>query len=323
MVTTNDEIFFNHVKLRSHKTLSPENLRRINELAAYTFSGLLSALQGFETSSCISRELRSDLPMSRITVYSKLLKCWESELRSEVRLIKPSERVVNLIDLYVGKYIISDLIGVVSAGVKETIYLDTSIAEFLKTDREVGEVISAISRKGSTYNLISSVLRDYRKVKIRELDVGEFSRKLSASYFRGLKNTLKELNISSYGLRCVEFLEEFEELKPRLRKALIEGRDLRSIATPLTQKQREVVLRTSKNIHDFEYVLSVLPTYFCHSMLKSLPISADILLDYLLLKEVEFSLLSYVIYLVNTGYSADLIKEEIGRWLRLYESITE
>lgn len=323
MITVNDEIFFNHVKLRSHKTLSPENLRRINELAIYTFPGLLSALQGFEISSCVSRELRSNLPMSRTTVYSKLLKCWENELRDEIRLIKPSEKVVNVIDLYIGKYVISDLIGVVSAGVKETIHLDTSITEFLGVDKEVGEVISVISKKGFAYDVISSVLREYRKVKIRELDVGEFSRKLSTSYFKSLKNTLKELNVSSYGLRCVEFLEEFDEVKPRLRRALIEGGDLRSMATVLTQKQREIVLKTSRDVHEFEYVLSVLSTHFCHSMLKSLPVSADTLLDYLLLKEVEFSILSYVIYLVNSGYSPDLIKEEIGRWLRLYESITE
>lgn len=323
VITANDEIFFNRIKIRSHKTLYPENMKRINELATYTFPGLLSALQGFEASSCVSRELRSGLALSRTATYSKLLKCWESDLRNTIRLIKPSKDVVSLIDLYVGKYVINDLIGIIGTGLKETTYLDTHVVESLKTAKEVSEVISMMSKRGLMSEVLSSVLEEYRKLKISELNVSELSRKLSLSYFRSLENSLRRLSVSSYGLRCVKFLSEFEEVRHSLRKALLEGGDLRAVATTLTQKQREVVFRTSKNTHDFEYVLSVLPTHFCHSMLKSLPVSVDTLLDYLLLKEVEFSLLSYVIYLINSEYSPDLIKEEVRRWLRLYESITE
>lgn len=324
MITAlNDEVFFNHAKIRSHKTLHPENLKKINELITYTFPGLLSALQEFEISSCISRELRSELTLPRTTIYSRLLKCWENDLRNEIRLIKPSVKVVNLIDLHMCKYVINDLITAVSTGSRETTYLDTSLVEYLKTDEEVNKVISVMSRKGFMNNVILSVLKEYRKMKIKELDVNELSRKLSVSYFRNLENTLRELNVSPYGLRCVGFLKEFEGSKPRLRKALIEERDLRTVATVLTQRQREVVLRASKNTHEFEYVLSILPARFCHDLLKSLPVSADTLLDYLLLKDVEFSLLSYVIYLINSEYPQDLIKEEVRRWLELYESITE
>ncbi len=323
VVSVNDEIFFNYIKIRTHRTLHPENMRRINELVTYTFTGLLSALQGFEISSCVGRELRSDLPLSRTLIYSKLLKCWESDLRNVIRLIKPSEDVVNLIDLYISKYVISDLTGIMSAGLRETTYLDTPIAESLKTAKEVSEVISIMSKKGFMSEVISAILGEYRRMKISELDVGVFSRKLSAFYFRSLENTLRKLNVSSYGLRCVEFLKEFEEAKPSLRKTLLEGGDLRAVVTTLTQKQREVILRTSRSTHDFEYVLSVLPTHFCHNILKSLPVSADTLLDYLLLKDFEFSLLSYVVHLINSGYSPDLIREEVGRWLGLYESITK
>lgn len=323
IVSVNDEIFFNHIKIRTHRTLHPENVGRINELVTYTFPGLLSALQSFEISSCVGRELRSDLPLSRTLIYSKLLKCWESDLRNMIRLIKPSENVVNLIDLYISKYVINDLTGIISTGLKEITYLDTSIAESLKTAKEVSEIISIMSKKGFMSEVISAILGKYRRIKISELDVGEFSRKLSVSYFRSLENTLKKLNVSSYGLRCVEFLKEFEGVKPSLRKTLLEGGDLRAVVTMLTQKQREIILRASKNTHDFEYVLSVLSTHFCHNVLKPLPVSADTLLDYLLLKDFEFSLLSYVVYLINSGYSPDLIKGEVGRWLGLYESITE
>lgn len=323
VITANDEIFFNRIKVRSHRTLHPENMKRINELVTYTFPGLLSALQGFEASSCVSRELRSGLALSRIVTYSKLLKCWESDLRNTMRLIKPSKDVVSLVDIYVSKYVINDLTGIIGAGLEETTYLDTHVVESLKTAKEVGEVISVISKRGLMNEVLSSVLREYRKLKIGELDVSELSRKLSSSYFKSVENSLRRLGVSSYGLRCVKFLSEFEGAKFLLRKTLLEGGDLRATATMLTQKQREVVFRTSKNTHDFEYVLSVLPTHFCHSMLKSLPVSVDTLLDYLLLKEVEFSFLSYVIYLINSEYSPDLIKEEVRRWLRLYESITE
>ncbi|MEO3993300.1 MAG: hypothetical protein QN229_03185 [Desulfurococcaceae archaeon TW002] len=322
-MTVSDEIFFNYIKIRTHRTLHPENIKRINELVTYTFPGLLSALQEFEISSCLGRELRSDLPLSRIIIYSKLLKCWENDLRNVIRLIKPSENVVNVIDLYISKYVINDLTGIISAGLKETTYLDTSVAESLKTAKEVSEIISVMSKKGFMNEVISTILGEYRRMKISELDVGKLSRKLSTSYFRSLENTLRKLNVSSYGLRCVEFLKEFEEAKPLLRKTLLKKRDLRTVATMLTQKQREVILRASKNTHDFEYVLSILPTHSCHNMLKSLPVSADTLLDYLLLKEIEFSFLSYVIYLINSGYSLDLIKEEVRRWLEFYESITK
>ncbi|MEM0025694.1 MAG: hypothetical protein QXV93_05085 [Zestosphaera sp.] len=322
-VTVNDEVFFNHIKIRSHKTIHPENMKRINELITYTFPGLLSALQEFEISSCLSSELRSGLSLSRVTIYSKLLKCWESDLRNMIHLIKPSKEVVGVVDLYMSKYVINDLIGVVSTGLRETTYLDMHVAESLKAAKDVSEVVSVMSKKGFMSEVISSVFSEYRKLKISELNFSELYTRLSESYFRSLRNSLIKLNVSSYGLRCVEFLREFERVKYLLRKALLEGGDLRVAAAVLTQKQKEAVFRASKNTHDFEYVLSILPTHFCHSTLKSLPVSVDTLLDYFLLKEVEFSLLSYVVFLINSGYSPDLIKDEVGRWLRLYESITE
>lgn len=323
VIAASDEIFFNRVKIRSHRTLHPENMKKINELVTYTFPGLLSALQGFEAGSCVSRELRSGLALSRTATYSKLLKCWESDLRNTMRLIKPSKDVVSLVDLYMSKYVINDLTGIIGAGLEEATYLDTHAVESLKTVKEVSEVISVMSKRGLMNEVLYPVLSEYRKLKIGELDVSELSRKLSSSYFRSVENSLRKLGVSTYGLKCVEFLSEFEEAKHLLRKTLLEGGDLRVVATKLTQKQREVLFRTSKNTHDFEYVLSVLPTHFCHSMFKSLPVSVDTLLDYLLLKEVEFSLLSYVIYLINSEYPPDLIKDEVRRWLRLYESITE
>ncbi len=323
VVEVSDEVFLNYVKIRSHKTLRPDNVKRINELITYTFPSLLSALQGFEVSSCLSRELRSALPLPQTTIYSKLLKCWESELRDRIRLIKPSEKVVEVLDLYISKYVTNDLVGVISTGLTETTYLEAQVVESLKTAKEVGEITSLLARRKLLSKSMSSVLKEYRKLKISEVDVNELSRKLRASYFKRLEDVFRGLNASSYGLRCVEFLKEFEELKQALRKALIGGGDLRIAATKLTQKQRDVVLKASKNAHDFEYVLAVLPLHFCHNMLKSLPVSVDTLLDYLLLKEFEFSVLSYVIYLINTGYPPELIREEVGRWLRLYESIAE
>gem|GEM_PF-998126 len=326
VVEISDEIFFNYVKIRSHKTLRPDSVKSINELITYTFPSLLSALQGFEVSSCLSRELRSALPLPQTTIYSKLLKCWENDLRNKVRLIKPSKKVIEVIDLYISKYVANDLIGVISSGLTETTYLEAPVVESIKkfkTTNEVGDIISLLSRRKLLNEFMSLVLKEYRKLKISELDVDELSRKLRASYFKRLEDILTELDVSPYGLRCVEFLKEFEELKQALRKALMGGEDLRLVTTKLTQKQREVVLKASKNTHDFEYVLAVLPLHFCHNMLKSLPVSVDTLLDYLLLKEFEFSILSYVIYLINTGYSPELIREEVGGWLRLYESIAE
>ncbi|MEM2021804.1 MAG: hypothetical protein QXP80_06235, partial [Zestosphaera sp.] len=126
---------------------------------------------------------------------------------------------------------------------------------------------------------------------------------------------------SSRGLGCVDSLEGFESVKYAVRRSITEGGDFRGALTRLTPSQREALIKHYSDPHTLEFLLITLPINSCHSVLRSMPSSTDTFLHYLTVKEWEFQVLSYVFYLIYIGYPADMIRDEVERWLRLYESL--
>ncbi|MEM2021732.1 MAG: hypothetical protein QXP80_05865, partial [Zestosphaera sp.] len=169
--TDNDGVFFNRMRLHLHKTLTPSKVGVLHEVATYTFTDLLTALQCFEAGSCVARELRAETPLSREGIYSRLLKCWEGVLRNEIRLIKPSDCVKDVFDLYIGRYVLNDLTGILSAGVKETVYLSAQAAKALREASEVSELLSILAGSGLNVGFITDVLEKHRGLRVGELDV--------------------------------------------------------------------------------------------------------------------------------------------------------
>ncbi len=319
--TNNDEVFFNRVRLHLHKTLTPSRVMVLREVATYTFTDLLTTLQNFEASSCVARELSAETPLSRRGIYSRLLKCWERVLRDEIRLIKPSDCMKDVFDLYVSRYVLNDLTGILSAGVEETTYLSAQAAEALREAAEVDGLLSTLAGSGLNAGFIVDVLEKYRGFRVSELDVRKLVEELNSSFFRRLKGVLSASGASSRGLGCVDSLEGFEGVKYAVRRSIGEGGDFRGALTRLTPSQREALIKHSSDPHTLEFLLVTLPVNSCHSVLRSMPPSTDTFLHYLTVKEWEFQALSYVFYLMYIGYPTDMIRDEVGRWLRLYESL--
>lgn len=318
--TVNDELFFNHVELHLHKTLSPSLAGRLSGLVTPTFADFLAAIRNLEIGSCVAREIYSGSPVPRLTVYSRLLKCWEEFVRDEIRLIRPSGNVVRLFDLHMVRYVLDDLTGILSAGVEEVVYLNPQTVEALKSVGDVDGLLSAL-RGCVDVGFISKTFGKYRGFRVSDLDLHRVVEELISSYFREFKKTLEVLGVSTRGLECVGYMERFGRLRHSLRRVLREGGDLASVLTSLTPRQREVLVKSSSDIHALELLLATLPIVSCHSLLRSVPPSAETLLHYLLVKDWELLTLSQVIYLIASGYPVEVIRDEVGRCVRLYESL--
>lgn len=318
--TVNDELFFNHVKLHLHKTLSPSLAGKFSELAAPTFADFLASIQNLEISSCVVREIGGEFPMPRLTIFSRLLKCWEESVKSEIRLIKPSDNVSRLLGLHIGRYVLNDLTEVLSAGVEETAYLSPQTVNALKSVGDVNGLLSVL-RGSVDAGFIVETLGKYRSSRVGDLDFHRLSEELSSSYFREFRGVLEVLGISTRGLECVSCMERFERLRHGLRRVLRERGDLAGVLTSLTPRQREVLIHSSSDPHTLEFLLSTLPIVSCHNLLRSVPPSAETVLHYLLIKDWELLTLSQVIYLITSRYPVEVIREEVGRWMRFYESL--
>ncbi|MEM2005745.1 MAG: hypothetical protein QW705_02595 [Zestosphaera sp.] len=318
--TVNDEVFFNHVELRLHKTLSPSLVGRLSDLVARTFTDFLASLQDLDISSCMAREIHGESPLPRPTIYSRLLRCWEGFVRDEIRLIKPSDSVSRLINLHVGRYVLNDLAGVLSAGSEDVVYLSPQTARTLRGVAEVDGLLPVL-RGYVGADFIVKTLRKYRGFRVGDLDIHKLVGELIESYFRELRIALEALGVSTRALECVGCVERFEGLKHSLRRALREGRDLASVLTPLTPTQRGVLANSSSDTHALEFLLAAFPTILCHNLLRTAPPSAETLLHYILLKDWELRTFSQVIYLITSGYPVDVIQEEVAGWVRFYESL--
>ena len=153
----------------------------------------------------------------------------------------------------------------------------------------------------------------------RQLNVWQKAHKLVLDIYEISKKLRPSLKLSS----CLRIIQLTSKLEKEVRRAVINKEDISSVLRKVPAVISNAIVAAQESIQELDVLFNVIKYMYCISELTFSPLSYDTALNYLLVKEWEAFLISFITYLITQGYDKEYILEKIGRWWKVYGYLTK
>ncbi len=327
-MTASDLKFIEMVKARIHKCLLPSTLPKITSTNLSDLGSFITFLVSYDVSKCIQTYIKLDEKVSLNSIFSALNSCWMDELKKIIGLAHPSRRLREFIEMYLSRFEIDELMNTL----KERDFIDKKHYYFLKPEvlgrisyaRSVSDLINVLKEVRRPYTRIFiDVLSKFSNLGLSELNIGTVERMVYERYWRKLSEVSKKLHPSHKLASSLRIIQLASKLEKEVRMAVINKEDVSSVLRKVPAVISNAIVAAQGSMQELDIVFNVIKYMYCISELTFSPLSYDVVLNYLLIKEWESFLVSFTTYLITQGFDKEYILERLGRWWKVYEYLTK
>lgn len=321
----NDLAFLDIIYSKTLKTLNTNDVLRLREEGFVSLENLLSLLKGYDVVNCIYSNIKFNADLSIDDIFSCLTNCWFDELVNMCRSTMVSKEAISFVETYIVKHVITYLIMAIRYLRGESVRKPVVIIRCLEDIEGINTLSTLYDSlklcKGINVRVLMDVLHKYRELRLVDIDVDTLYRQLMDSYWRYLLMYGKLLNPRHNLIRVLELLKDLESLNTLIRRKLILSEDLNDVMRRYDYSVFKILLKAlQSDIPTYDVISSLLIYYHATTLLRYSPLSYDVLLHYLMLKEWEAIILSFIIY----GLSYDLstyVQKFLDFWVSAYASL--
>lgn len=318
MIGANDLALLSVIHLKALKSLSVGDLMRFKKAGVTTVEGLLLQIGGYDVASCIYSNVKLDTGLGIDAVFSALTRCWINGILGICKAVMASEKVTSFIRTYITKYLITYL-------VRSIRYIQGAAVGKPVTILGCLEDIDGINSVSKLYEMLrlcedvnrkvlTDVLHWYREIKLADLNVSMLEMELTNSYWRHLIACGRLLQPQHNLLRVLRLLNEFRVVDMLIKKRLAMGEGVEDVMRKYDYSVfRDLVKPSLGNAMTYDITSSFLAYRYASSLLKYSPLSYDALLRYLVLKEWESMVISFIIYGLSHNLGTYLL-EALSVW---------
>ncbi|MCD6428760.1 MAG: V-type ATPase subunit [Desulfurococcales archaeon] len=327
-MTASDLKFIEMVKARIHRCLLPSALPKITSTNLSDLGSFITFLISYDVSKCIQTYIKLDERVGINSIFSALSNCWMDELKKIIRLAHPSQKLKQFIEMYLSKFEISELIN----ALRERDFIDKKHYYFLKPEvlsrisyaRSVSDLINVLKEVRRPYTrLFIDVLSKFSNLGLSELDVGTVERMVYERYWRELSEISRKLHPSHKLASSLRIIQLTSKLEKEVRRAVVNKEDISSVLRKVPAVVSNAIAAAQGSTQELDIVFNVIRYMYCINELTFSPLSYDVVLNYLLVKEWESFLISFVTYLITQGFDKEYILERLSRWWKVYEYLTK
>ncbi|MEM2206225.1 MAG: V-type ATPase subunit [Sulfolobales archaeon] len=310
------------LKLRCLKVLGIGDIRKVIESELTELNDVLTIVNDYDVVKCAYRNIKLEKGLDIELIFNELSRCWISELLGI--LDRASAELVEFVKTYLTKYAISALIRSIKylqvGGVVRPKHVFKCLDEGLLSSSSVEDVINVVRCcRDFNNSLITEVLYRYVNSKLEDVDVDSLEGELNKYYWDYLilvASRLKDSINLQYVLRILKGFHEFDVM---LKRKLVLGEDISELSKRYDYASYKHVVR-KLSIDSYDYMSNVFRYLHMVSILKYSPLSYDIVLCYMLMKEWEALTLSYIIYLFTNGLEPTYVKKSLKALVDVYGS---
>ncbi len=310
-----------NLEVSMNRVLTPSLMRDLMENST-SLDNLLTFLSGFEISKCVEERIDTSAPLSYVVIRGKLRECWMRDLINRLHLMKASRKLLNFVELFTLKENIVDLFTSLRLGEPDTAYsrIAREVSSTLLSSTEVTEATYRLrALRNPLGTLVSVALRRTGWRRVRDIDWWFLEDRVLEEYWGKLLELGKSLKPTYRLTKCLSTSRKFTGYKIRVREVLIKGGDVTPLLRVLGAGIAEAVRRLGGDPVSVDLLLNVVDFKLCHDMLRYGPLTYDVLLKYLLLKEFELTQVSYTLYLLLQELPDSILKLSLGRWVEIHE----
>lgn len=317
----NDFSALSELRLRSLKVLNIRDVKKVIESEIATLNDFLTIINGYDVVKCLYDYIKLDERLSVNTIYTELCKCWINELLSIVG--NASADLIKFVKTYLTKYAIYTLVDSIKylqvGGFEKPRSVFKCLNELLNAN-DVSDVIEVLrSCKEFNNSILTEVLYSYINHKLDGIDLGRLEMEFNDRYWNNLISDCSKL-VDSIKLRHVLLtLRDFHIFDTSFKRKSLRGEDTDELLRKYDYSIYRFVVR-NLNINLYDYVSNVFKYILTTSSLKYSPLSYDVLLHYLLIKEWEAITMSYVIYSFTNNLGQTYVKNSIKALVDAYGS---
>ena len=322
-MSTADLKFIEILKTRMHRCVTPDTLPKITPTHLSDLGSFITFLVSYDISRCFQTYVKLDESISVNRVFSALSRCWVSDLRYVINLAHASSALRKFIDLYLSKFEISEFIN----ALRERESIDKGHYYFLKAEvldkvgyvRNVNDLINALKDVRRPWSrLFNYVLPKYSNTSLGDLNVSTVEELVYDRFWRDLMIAGRKLHPKIKLTSCLRLIQMISKLEREVRRTVISNEDLSSTLRKVPAVISNAIEAAETSVQELDTVFGAIRYMYCINELKFSPLSYDIVLNYLLIKEWESFLISFITYLMARGFDKEYILERVGRWWKVY-----
>ncbi len=318
MPDINDLKFLSVIKLMSDRTLTPKRLITLEGEKLDKPTDLASYLTGLDVIKCVESSLKlDDLPEASI-IYEKLLTCWTQELSHLMRILKPSRSIQELINTYLSIYAIKALHhSLITEGSGPHYPVLSEITEGVRSSQTISELLRKLkSSSNPVIKVLLNFLTTYPNKTITEIDPHELQSDLLRKTWLRIRFSLKG---SPKAVECVSCLNAVEEALRSVRS----GEEISKALSGLSDKVKGALIDFKGDPFLLESALKLWGLTYCDTLLTYYSFSNSTILRYLLVKDWETSLVTYVLNLLKMGFPGEYVQKKVRDLVKIYELFTQ
>ncbi|MEM0453483.1 MAG: hypothetical protein QXO98_02350 [Sulfolobales archaeon] len=300
------------LKLRTLKVLSIKEVKKIIESEASEISDVLTLINGYYVVECIYKNIKLEEKLSINTIYNELCKCWVNDLITVIS--RASVDLIKFVKAYITKYAIPTLIGTikyVQTGGFERPKPIFKCLDDLSNINDVKDVIMVLRDcKEFDSKVLTEALYGYLNYKLDGIDLGRLEEELNEYYWNSLISECQKLVDSIYLKHALLILRSFHKFDTTLKRKLLLGEDITELSRKYDYSLYKSIVK-DLNINSYDYISNAFRYLRISSILKLSPLSYDIILYYLLMKEWETTIISYIIYGFTNNLEPTYVKDSL------------
>jgi hypothetical protein len=326
MSSIEDQILISELSLRLTNSLSPDLLGNIVSSGLGNINDFISFVMQLDLGKCIQSHIKLDEQLGFNDIYLPIMKCWQTFLKELMGKLNISKEGIHFINAYLSKYGLTSVVSTLKLKrlMKTSLPFDSNLSDLILSMKYVNELADHLRRKKEIDSeILRNTLSKFPNVKLSELDSYALERTLLSKYWDKVIELGRKTKPKVSLMQCLNKLRKLNEIEIDLRSALIKGEDIEHLMKSLTSSEASI-LRSAlpHGWEDVDVAFSVLRIGSCHSKLKYSPPSYDKVLHFLIIKEWESIISSYIIYSFLKGHPPKTIQDNVRRWLRYYERIS-
>ncbi len=317
--------FLQALKLKAERALTPRDLK---ELLSRGLSGgdAFKNLSRYAIARCLEARVGSKTGMLTYRdIHAEALKCWLDELSNIIELTSPDDTYRRFALTYVSRHEVRDLINALrqlKAGSKvgglELIEEET-VAR-LEGVTSVPQVVSILRElRTEASKLVADSLLEQAEVGVKEINVEALEARVKESFWRRLEGLASSMVSKSKLGKCLRVLRTLDITEPRIRTAFAGGGEVTAVAG----KAEPLILNAldkATDLGDVDALIHTLRIRACFDELRYSPLSADTLMPYLVGREFEVNIISFIIHTTSSGLWS-LASEALKQLVRAYEEV--
>ncbi len=323
MNSINDLKFLSKIKLYTDRTLTLKSLAVLGSQKISSVSELASALTEFHIIECVQRRLRLDNLPQQDVIYERLLLCWISDLRHDIEIIQPSESLVKVFNAFMNKYTINALFySLLNKGMEITNYpVMSSIAEAVRKAKNTNDLLGNLSSlKREDTEVLKEVMQKYLGTPLSELNPYKLYSEAIHQYFQLLEKVTgpNDPKITA----CLSHMKLINELSSAVRRKA-SAEVLSKLLNRLPLKEGTAIRDNLEDHFRLELLLESSLMNYCSNVLSTQIFSKGTLLRYLIWKDWETKVITFLLSSLKLGYGGTYLRDVIDILVRTYDVLTK